>query len=760
MRTGPVRSIASGMAAPAAFLCLLAPAQADEPPLEDPRAQLQRVEVSARREREDPQTVPISISSFTADDLLREDVRTVTELERNVPGLSICCSRGQASFAFLRGIQGVQGYFAETLLLGPQGEAGALSGSAMYFDMETLSVLKGPQGTLFGMSTNGGAVLFTPNRPEGRWGGRAGIELGDHGRRIFEAVLNAPLSAVLKIRFGVQSARVDGFVTDRSSGIRLGGDDYSVGRLVVSLAPSAAFDNQFYLNQFHSTGRLAPYVPVAVNPVGTVQAIPGIDAVVRQQRQLGYYQLVGLSLPAPSENINDSRQAQLANVTTLRLGKGLRLKNILGYSRQLTHDSFDADGTPFRIYDDKVTGSRPAGPSRAFSEELQLQGQAADGRLRFTAGLFHVHRYPGKAGTVIADLGDVYGIRTSTTARSRFETRAVYAQASLDLDGLLDRLKGWRLTAGYRLHADRRWLDQRSSTIDAASQEHIRNAPLHLRSASRNNSYTLGAVYQLTPTAMAYLTNSKGFLNGGFNTSVTQATDAPYAPESLNNFELGWKADFEVGEAQVRTNVAAYCGLYSNAQVSVTSRINTGTPSQALAVLTKNAAKGRIEGLEWNLQLVPHPAVELMFFGAWMKNRYTHYASLDPQGQPVDLSGTPFVYSPRFKYGLSAAVFLPINAAHGQLQAAASITHQDGIVSTSTPAPQWYDKGPGFHNLNLSLHWSRAMGRPGLSASVFVNNATGNRDANGGFGAYRSLGILGYSPAVPRMAGVRVEQRF
>jgi hypothetical protein len=94
------------------------------------------------------------------------------------------------------------------------------------------------------------------------------------------------------------------------------------------------------------------------------------------------------------------------------------------------------------------------------------------------------------------------------------------------------------------------------------------------------------------------------------------------------------------------------------------------------------------------------------------------------------------------------------------LQAAASFTHQDGIVTTSTPAPQWYDKGPGFHNLNLSLNRGRVMGRAGLSASVFVNNATGNRDANGGFGAYRSLGILGYSPAEPRMAGVRVEQRF
>lgn len=100
-------------------------------------AKLEEIVVSARRVREEAQSVPISITAVTQASLDRQDIRTATDLQMNVPGLTICCGSGQADYNFLCGIQGVQSYFAETPLLAFNGIS-SLSGNAMYFDLDSL----------------------------------------------------------------------------------------------------------------------------------------------------------------------------------------------------------------------------------------------------------------------------------------------------------------------------------------------------------------------------------------------------------------------------------------------------------------------------------------------------------------------------------------------------------------------------------------------------------------------------------------------
>ena len=727
---------------------------ADEVP--SATAQLPQVMVSARRLQEDAQTVPISIDTFSAEALHREDIRTTTDLQNQVPGLAICCANGQANFNFIRGIQGVQAYFAETLLMVGNGAATSLSGNSMYFDLDKLSVLKGPQGTLFGMSTNGGALLFTPRKPTDTFGGHVSAEVGDYGRRIYEGVVNLPVNEVLKLRAGLQSTEVDGYVTDLRSGQKLGTDDYTIARLVLSLKPGASMDNDLFINHYKAGGTLAPYIPVAVNPEGAAAGSigPALASVIEQQKRLGYYRLVGNSIAASAR----FRQTNVANITRLRLSETLSLKNILGYERLGSFVVTDTDGTPFKIFDNDVAGSTAPGAHRLFSEELQLQGRALGGGLSYTAGLFHAESHPGAPGKEVNDLSDAFGIQTYASTRARFRTEAVYAQANLDLGHALQGLKA---TVGYRYTDDRRWLSKTSGVVvPAADSLVLPDAPLDLSAVSKKGSYTLGLSYQASARTLVYLTNSKGYLNGGFNGSVTQAADAPYGPESLNNFELGLKSDFDWGGMPARLNLAAYYGLYRDGQVSVTTVINAGRPQQALAVLTRNAAQGLVRGLEWHLQLLPDPRISLAFFGSYMANQYTKYESLNAQGLPIDLSGTPFVYVPRLKYGLSVTADLPLSDALGHLGATLDFTYQDELIGTSTLTPQWYDKGPSFSKLNLSIEWGEVMGRQGLAASFFITNALQNRDGNGGFGAYNSIGLLGYAPSVPRRVGLRISQAF
>ncbi|WP_077037553.1 TonB-dependent receptor [Pelomonas sp. KK5] len=737
------------------FLLLLLQAPAPAAETSEP-ARLQPIVVSARRQPEDAQAVPISIDTFSGESLQRRDIRTTTDLQDQVPGLAICCAHGQANYNFIRGIQGVQAYFAETLLLDGNGAASSLSGNSMYFDLEDVSVLKGPQGTLFGMSTNGGAILFTPRRPASGFGGYVSTEVGNYGRRIAEGVLNLPVGDALKLRLGLQSTHVDGYVTDLSRHQKLGTDDYVIARLGASFRHGPSIRNELTLNHFEARGTLAPYVPVAANPQGAAATSigPSLASAIDGQAWLGYYRLAGTSTPASAS----FRQTNASNITTLQLGDDARLRNILGYERLQSFASLDADGTLFRILDNNVAGSRPPGARRLLTEELQLQGEALGGRLGYTAGLFHASSHAGRAATLVDDLSDVFGIRLVSSTRTRFRTQAAYAQGSVDLRDLTPGLKA---SAGYRYTEDRRWLEKSGGTlVPATGNLFMPDAPLDLFSRSSKGSYTLGLSYAASPRTMVYLSNSKGYLHGGFNSSVTRAEDAPYGPESLNNFELGLKSDLEWHGMQGKLELAAYYGLYRDGQMSVTALVNAGTPQQTLAVLTRNAAQGRVRGLEWHLRLVPDRCLDLLFFGSFMSNRYTRYESLASDGQPIDLAGTPFVFVPRWKYGLSITRYLPVGADPGRLSASLSYAHQDAVVSTSTLHPQWYDRSPAIDTLDLGAAWEQAMGRKGLDASLFVNNLLQNRNANGGFGAYNSLGLLGRSPAVPRMIGLRIRQTF
>jgi len=723
-------------------------------------AKLQEVVVSARRTRENPQRVPISINAFTPEALQKEDVRTSTDLEKNVPGLTICCGKGRALYNFVRGIQGVQSYFAETPMLGVVGGATSLAGSSMYFDLENLSVLKGPQGTLFGVSTNGGALLFAPKKPTDFFEGYFSGEMGNYGRRIIEGVVNVPVNDRLKFRVGVQSAFVDGYVTDQTSGAKLGKDDYTVGRLAVNFKPVAGVENDLFVNQYTAKGTLPPFVPVAINPNGAARATIGsaLDTYIAQQQAAGYYSLIGLSTPARTENVNDVHQTNIANITSWRISDTLILRNIIGYTRLYINEYFDADGTPYRIYDNNVAGGTPPGSSQGLSEEVQVQGKTLGGLLDYTAGFFYARSKPGTPSTVIADLSDAFGIQTSTRASTQFDTKALYAQGTYDLAAVA---KGLKATAGYRFTIDNRSLKQSSSLIIPSIALVLPNPDLDLHSKSKKGSYTLGLTYQATPRTMYYFTNSKGFLNGGFNTNVTNATDAPYGPESLNNFELGVKSDFNIGGMRARANLAGVYGLYEDAQVSVTTLVNAGTPQQTFAVLTRNAAKGVVRGLEWEFTLVPSSAFQFNFFGAYLRNKYTEWKSTDPAtGAQVDLSSTPFVFVPKLKYGVTAVAYLPVSEDLGEMSVNATYTHQDKVVTTAVQNPQWYDMGPAIDNLNLGYTWDTVMGKRGLTASLFVNNVLQNKNANGGFGAYSSLGVVGYSPAVPRMWGLRLRQAF
>lgn len=709
------------------------------PRIEEPTG-VEEIVVTARRREENLQDVPVAVTAVTARALERQDLRTASDMERSIPALSLCCGRGQASSPFLRGVPGVIGYFAEV--------PAPLDGGGQFFDVSGVQVLKGPQGTLFGLSTNGGAVVIEPNASESAFGGRLSGVVGSRQRATLEGVVNVPLGETLSARVGVQLHKADGYVEDVRTGRDLGEDSWWVGRVSLAWRPTDEIASTTIVDYWRSTGRPYPAIVRAIDPNGLFRRVFGAaaaDAFLAQQQALGPYKVPGLFTSDPER---DDRQLKLINRTTWEITPDLTLKNVAGYTETTSFSAYDRAGTPYPLLAVNAAPTEKPNPVKQYSEELQLSGKAFDRKLTFVLGSFNLWSEQDPTLGYNITLGAPSGTRSATEAR----TNALYFEGEYDLSGLIPGLKA---VGGYRYTWDKR----------KASQQRVSAAGAVLQSFSGEDewsaaSYRLGLQYALGERTQVYFTNSRGYSSGGFNLTAPESLRT-FDPESLDNYEIGLKSDWTAGPVSGRINLAAYFGKYSDIQVPVTSRVDTPA-GPVVAVVTQNAAQGEVKGVEGEFVLIPTPSLELSGNFSWMDARYTRYQGLDPTGaKVVDLSNTAFVYVPKWKYTLAARYTLPIPGHFGLVQAAADYTWQDEVVTGARPKPvPFYYIRPDFETLNLSLTWRDVMGQSGIDATAFATNVTENSLSNGGFNVYDVLGLWALNVAEPRSFGLRLTYSF
>ena len=711
-------------------------------------SELETVTVTARRREESAQDVPISVNVLSEKDLERRDIRTASDLDKNVSGMVICCSRGTVNFTWVRGVPGVVGYFAEVPV--------TLNGSGLYFDVANVQALKGPQGTLFGLSTNGGAILNEPVRPSADFGGWGALTIGDFNRQTYDAVINVPVSDTLQLRIGGEAHRVDGYVRDNATGNKLGGEEYQIGRVSAVFHPSDSFTNytvfNYYSNEAHPLGAVN-IIPEAFNPNGLAVAIfgPAVQAYMDQQRALGTRNIVGLSVPV--ETYTKTEQLNLVNITSYELNDATTLRAILGAQQLKSNVVGDTDMSPFPLLETSLPNPR-LGANRQYTVEPQVEGSALDKKLTYVVGSFN--RWLEPQDNPPPQYQTIFGARSGTRTKNTEQTNSIYAEGTYHLTD------AWSATAGYRYSWDQR--DSESQNFTAAgdpagpvrTQEGKWSAP----------SYRVGVNFQPSAGSLIYLMNSKGYSSGGFNSTNLPVSLQVYGPESLNNFELGLKQDWFFGGAQLRTNFAIYYGLYDDIQVQVvnlTTNPDSGQVQTSLAV--QNAAKGTISGAEAEFTFIPVPSLELSGNLSYMDSGFDKYVSADPTdptGQTIlDQSDLPFLFTPRWKYHVGATYHLPINSSLGELSVTAAYSWQDEVANTARPANAHpYVYNPPLDNLDADITWRDLFGKTGLTATFFMTNVTDFERVNGQFTAYDTLGEFGYSRAVPRSWGIRVRYDF
>ncbi|MCU6455549.1 TonB-dependent receptor plug domain-containing protein [Sphingomonas sp. A2-49] len=719
--------------------------------------------VTARRKDEKLQQVPLAVTAFDQAALDRGRVQSLFDLQQSVPSLNvngqfnrnqeIITLRGQTETGLSTGGgagggPSVVSYVSEVPVI--------IAGPGIYYDLQSVQVLKGPQGTLFGRNTTGGAILFEPQRPGYEFGGFGQVTVGDFRRAEFVGAVNVPIvSDALALRVAGQIGRRDGYTRDVGTGIAYENRHYNAFRVGLLAQPVAGFENYLLANYVDYDERSPGMVLIGVNPAIRPEALPFFQAQqARGVREINQ----GIA------GFSQGRTLNVINKTTVSLGDAVELKNIASYSRRQYRRAEDGDATPLPIVDS--IGSYPGTWNtdvRTITEELRLAGKSF-GDLSWQFGGYYEHnRNPRGSQTFIQRFGANYADAFRLDLVTR--TIGVYAQGTIDLSRVAEGLK---FTAGYR-HT---W-DEITQGIALAGSDSINPKPgdpcltrfgsvypdCYISASTRHDgdSYNVSLDYQITPRTLLYAATRQGYKSGGFNiiSAVLGQQFGPYfryRPERVRDIEGGLKTEWSFAGINGRSNLAVYKSWYDDAQV-LTVAVIAGSPQG----LTANGARASIQGIELENRIKPGRNVEMNLSYSLIDAQYKNYVT--PLGR--DLTDLPFALTPRIKVSAGARVRLPLPDKAGAVWAGATYSYQSsvysGIGDFGPGSPT--NRQPAYGLLNLRLDWTDALGSR-IDLGAFVTNATNKVYYQSELDFYNATGLSVATFGEPRMYGLSVRRAF
>jgi len=717
--------------------------------------------VTARRREESIDRVPVSVTAINAEQISKQNLSGVEDLQYLTPSLTVTSNTDRTSNNYtLRG-QGttygtdtsVVAYFAEVPI------PGGGNGPSSLFDLSNVQVLNGPQGTLFGRNSVGGAILFTPARPVNNVEGYGKITYGNYDEFSQEAVVNLPIvDDKVLLRAGFTHRKRDGFTRDVVNGTRYDNIDASAARVSLLIKPGGGFENLTTLNysSFESEG--AGIKLSLVNPAGVAGFVfPTLAQAAADQVAWGPRR-TALS----GDSLEKQRLIQLVNTTTVDIGDTTRLKNIVSYSAWRSNRRLDVDGSVLPVVEYVKSPSKWGNVQNnnqpaidQFTEELQLSGTLADKMLDWTVGVYYQHNDPKHTVSRQRTFG---GSPNWEDRGDKLTSKAVYAQATLDFGTLTPSLEGLKLTGGYRRTSDKRrdysdnFYPVGATPAPGDPCALIANTyPNCLVRYARNfkaGTYTAALEYQATNELMFYATARSGFKSGGFNLAVNPASIvASFEPEKVKDIEVGAKGNFDLGAAKLRVSVAGFRDIYSDIQRPVVLSV---TP---VAVDVINAAKATIKGIEAQAGL--NFASGLSFSGSlsYLDAKYNRFVT-PFEG---DFSGTRLPYTPKIKASFIAGYEHDLDMNRGSLTATASYTYQSRYKNLDVFDPDV--NVPSYGLTNVSLGWNKVMGSP-IDLSAFITNVTNKTYIIAKGNWFYSLGFTTNLYGEPRMYGASLTYHF
>jgi len=800
------------MMAGSAGVALATPAWAAETPSDATQTTaIEEVVVTARRREETLQSVPVAVTAVSGETLAQKNVDTVQDLVLVTPSLTTTgvFSTTHVNFS-MRGrsaenntfgnTQPVEVYFAEV--------AQMAAPLAQFYDLDSVQVLRGPQGTLFGRATNGGVVLFAPKKPGDVFEGFVTGQVGNYDDRELEAAVSIPLVAdKVSIRLAGSIIRRDGYTKILNQGnFDLDDRRSDAFRVSVALSPTDWLSNDLIYDFVDVDQHAGSVILYAARPGRTASnlfnpafgafqtflaqnpdlaAIPGVSGGLQSYlstvNSIGYRKLY-LDTPA-STLIFQNTVNVWSNTTRVDLG-WVTVKNILGYQRERRASGYNADGSPFPILGGYNPGVLPNGlilKRHQWSDELQFLGSLWNDRLQWLLGGYYQDLEDEVPGNTLFGAAFTITGAGATWAPTQFDKRseAVFGSATLKVT---DRLS---LTGGYRRTWDRNDFRQFSirtplslrgqasgpafcqTAAIPASFATPQCQALSSRIKSRGDNWTLSADYKWTDDIFTYATATHGYRAGGINTTSTIPALRPFDTEKITQYEVGLKTQRRFGDIPTRLNVALYQQDLKNAQVGF---LVFNPARNSPEGVTLNAPKATVRGLEIEGEIIFNEYFRLSGFYDYTDAKYDQFGLpnlvVDPTASGgvrvvsfTDVSNNPFPNTPKSHFGATAQVFLPTPESVGELNASLTFYHQAKFSFATDTVGEPEAVAPSYSLWNAQIQLRNAFGRP-IDVTAFVKNLTNDFYIRGGIGLQQQLGITQATPGEPRTYGLQVRYRF
>ncbi|MBV8605689.1 MAG: TonB-dependent receptor [Pelomonas sp.] len=539
---------------------------------------LDTVTVTARRREETLKDVPVAVTALTAATLETRNIQDLGDLQGEVPSLTIYAARGSNTTitAYLRGVgqsdplwgvdPGVGIYFDDVYVARPQGAL------LDVFDVQRIEVLRGPQGTLYGKNTVGGAIKYVSKPLEDRTDGSISFTYGSFAQLDAKAQVNiASPDGEVRARAAVATLHHDGYGRDLADGSPVSNQDTDAGRLTVGYYPKALpLTVVVSTDETFDNSNMRGFQRMAVNPLDPAKTPASTSRY-------------DIDSGMPNKNYTDAGGNSLT--ATWNIDEAWSAKYITAMRDSSTSTAIDFDGLPAKIAD---VSALYHDLSRSNELQLSYDGQASNGVM----GLYFFNGEAG--GTVFNNFLNLLFGDTGGTVYTR--SKAAYADWSWKLSA------DWGASAGLRYTQESKHavvLNQSYSDATFTTVTGVSAAFDKTRSVS-NTSPKLGVDYKLSTTTNLYASWSRGFKSGGYNiranTAAVPQSSKPFDDETLDSFEIGSKSSFDGGHFEL--NTALFDNKYKNVQLSVFSSYTMPNGQQGFFGDFTNAGKATVRGLE------------------------------------------------------------------------------------------------------------------------------------------------------------------
>ncbi|WEK44073.1 MAG: TonB-dependent receptor [Candidatus Sphingomonas colombiensis] len=729
--------------------------QADQPP-SGGGAQIPDVIVTAQKRSERLQDVPIAVTAITAEAIQNRRTLDLVDLSNQAPGLQIKSDdNGANPRIFIRGVgvndfnpatNSAVGIYADGVYVGSP-----LAQRLAFFDLQQVEVLRGPQGTLYGRNTTGGAINVTSRLPGNEPEADLSAEYGRFNSVNVQGGVSVPLIVdKLSIRLAGLYQRDDGYTLNRLTNHFGNNTNRWAVRGTLHFTPSANVTDNLVISTGRSTGgsiwaynrSLQPQTAAATGPDGL--CLPAYYTSGQCTNFMGYAN-TSTNLYQGDYGFEGKDRVNLftvSNTLTVDLG-AVSIVSVTGYQHANRNDQEDTDASPIPV----ITASYIA-RQNTFSQELRLQSNGHT-PLRYVVGAYYAHDYlnnnsaynvlplvqemiatpDNPTGTDLVDGIGLFGWPLT----QKVDSYAAFGQLDYDLTEQLTLTGGLRYSAD---HKDFHYVSQAANGL----------VPIFTFDGAKTFESVTGKVglqYRLSPTANIYASYNRGAKSGGFFSGQTgnPADLGPYKDETVNAYEVGAKTEL-LGRT-LRANVSAFYYDYKNLQVYTT--VEDGAITRQLFT---NASAAKIYGGELELEATPTRGLTVSLNAAYLHATYSDFISAGN-----DYSGNTLPSAP--KISIQGAIDWQHQTPLGTLVANTSMSFRSKVFFDTSNAARLGDQARAFVDARLGLR----VARDKLEIGVWGKNIFNEVNISD-MTPIPTLGFDVFSVGPPRTYGLYLKARY